>query len=113
MTAWRDKAAELTKAIEDAGVRPTMDPRKVNPPCALLVPPDLERVTACGVFAAWTVHLVAPGAQDLDAAAWLLDHVEAVFNAVGGYTAEYGSLTINPESDPLPAYTITVVAQAL
>jgi hypothetical protein len=107
------KAESILDSIRALGVHATMDPRKVNPPCALLVPPDLERGTACGVYAAWTVHLVAPGPNDLDAARWLLERIEAVFDAVGGFTAEFGNLTINPDSDPLPAYTITVVSEPL
>lgn len=110
---WSVKAANILDAIKATGVNATMDPRRVNPPCALLVPPDLERVVAAGVYAAWTVHLIAPGSNDLDAATWLLDHITDVFEAVGGYTAEYGNLTLNPDADPMPAYTITVINQPL
>jgi hypothetical protein len=110
---WQAKADDMLAALKAAGIQATMDPRKVNPPCALIVPPDLERVVAQGVYAAWTVHLIAPGAPDMDAAKWLLNNVEAAFEAVGGYTAEFGNLTLHPDSDPLPSYTITVVARPL
>lgn len=104
-------AQDMVTACQNVNVRATMDPRKVNPPCVLITPPDLENVTACGVFAAWTVHLIAPGTPDLDAIAWLMDNVMPVFDAVGGYTAEFGNLTLSPDGDPMPAYTITVVQQ--
>jgi hypothetical protein len=104
-------ATELTDAVKALGIRATMDPRRVNAPCVLLVPPDIEQATGCGALAAWTCHLIAPGPGDLDSTTWLLENLPAVFDAVGGFTAEYGSLSVLPDSDPMPAYTITVVQQ--
>lgn len=105
------KGRAIVASIEAVGVKATLDPRKVNAPCALVVPPDLERVVASGVYAAWQVHLIAPGAADLDAVAWLLSHLTEVYEAVGAFTAEFGNLSLSPDSDPLPAYTLTIVNQ--
>lgn len=107
---WAERAAAMVKALDEVGIRATLDPRKFQAPGVLITPPDLERVVACpDPYAAWTVFLLAPGPSDLDAIKWLLDNLTPAFNAVGGYTAEFGNVTLNPEADPLPGYTITVV----
>ena len=41
----------------------------------------------------------------------MLEHLEAVYEAVGGFTATFGNLTINPDAGSMPAYTITIVNQ--
>jgi hypothetical protein len=104
-------AETIADAVKALGIRATMDPRKVNAPCVLITPPDIEQATGCGALAAWTVHLIAPGPADMDSTVWLLTHLPDVFQAVAGFTAEYGALSVLPDSDPLPAYTITVVQQ--
>ena len=112
MTTWSEKAAELIDAVKAVGVNATMDPRKFQAPGVLITPPDLERVVACpDPFAAWTVWLLAPAPADLDAVKWLLDHLTDVWNAVGGFTAEFSSVTLDPDGSPLPGYQITVVQQ--
>jgi hypothetical protein len=51
------------------------------------------------------VRLAAPPPGDADAAAWLLDQLEAVIVALTGATAE--PLTVG---DNLPGYVVTVAA---
>jgi hypothetical protein len=104
----------MIDALDAVGIRATMDPRKVQAPCALITPPDLERKVGCAdPWAAWTVWLLAPAPADLDAVKWLLDHVTDAFDAVGGFTAEFSSVTLNPDADPLPGYQITVITQPM
>jgi hypothetical protein len=108
--SWSATADEYIAALAAVDIRATLDPRKLNPPMVLVVPPDLERHVASGLYAAWTFHLCVPGPADLDAVKWLLDNIEAAFDAVGAFTAEFSTLTITPDADPLPAYTITSIA---
>lgn len=110
---WADKSADLISALAAVGISATLDPRKVNPPCALIVPPDIERRTGGGVYAGWTVHLLAPGGPDFDSARWLLDQVEPVMAATKAFTAEYALVSLLDDTDPLPAYTFVVIATPL
>jgi hypothetical protein len=59
------------------------------------------------------VHLVAPGPSDLDAITWLLSYLQDVYEVLGATTAEFGSLTVNPDTPPMPAYTLIIAAQPI
>jgi hypothetical protein len=108
-TTWRDTVDRMVTALAAVGIRATADPRSLNPPGALIAPPDLAWTRSAGTpDAVWRVHLIAGGPNDLDAAAWLLDRVADAAAAVGAVQADYVSLTIDPNADPVPAYTLTV-----
>jgi hypothetical protein len=113
MGTFADAVDTFAGALGAVGIPATFDPHKVNPPCALIVPPDGERATAGGYFWAWTVWIVAPGPSDADAVGWLLEHLEDACTAVGAYTAEFDRLTVEPAAAPFPAYRLRVVATPL
>ena len=106
---WTAKSDALITALQDIGIHATLDPRRVNPPCALIVPPTLKRITGAGLFAAWHVHLIAPGNNDLDAITWLLDNLEAAFEAVGADSAEFANLALSPDAGTMPSYQLTII----
>ena len=111
--SWVTKAESLITALASIGVKATMDPRKVSVPGALIVPPTLKRVVGSGLYAAWEIHLVAPAPADLDSVKWLLDNLDAAFEAVGADSAQFANLTIDPAQGSLPAYSLTIIAQPL
>ena len=52
--------------LKGAGVRATMDPRSVNPPCVLLTPPDFDLDVNCGGTAEFRAVVLAPPPANLD-----------------------------------------------
>ena len=111
--SWTSRSEALVESLAAVGITATLDPRKCNPPCALIVPPTLKRVVGAGLYAAWHVHLVAPGNNDLDSITWLLDNLEAAFNAVGADSAEFANIALSPDAGTMPGYTLTIVSAPL
>lgn len=56
-------AAELSAA----GIRATHDPRKIAPPCVLIVPPSVELDSNCGGTGEWTAFALAATVGTSDA----------------------------------------------
>ena len=72
MTNWWPTATHpLWTALTDAGLTVTNDPRRVSPPCVLMLPTGTERTGNCSVEVTWTVTAVAPGPEHADALSWL------------------------------------------
>lgn len=57
-----DDVDELVRLLVAGGVRATSDPRRVDPPCALVVPEGGEFDTLCigDANTDWVIHVLAP-----------------------------------------------------
>ena len=53
--------------LKGASIRATMDPRSVNPPTVLLVPPTFDLTVNCGGDAEFRALVLAPPPANLDA----------------------------------------------
>lgn len=62
-----DRVADYVEQIKQLGMRVTMDPRNLNPPCVLFVPPRVELDSNCGGVATFKAFFIAPGPANLDA----------------------------------------------
>lgn len=72
MTLPVDEARAFCDQLTAGGVRATHDPRKIVPPCLLIVPPNVRMDRSCGGTADWTAYLLAStGAGNADAWAQL------------------------------------------
>jgi hypothetical protein len=99
-------------ALTAAGLRATMDPRNLNPPCVMVTPSDTTRLTVTRCRQTVEVSAVVPGAANLDALTKLDSLTGAVLNAldVDGLPwteARYTTITA-PTGEDLLAYTLTV-----
>lgn len=101
MTAY-ERGQEIMAKIEAEGVRVTMDPSTVNPPCVLIVPPDMTFDLSCGFSVTWRLACLAPAAQGADRTIWtgLADLVTAVHTATDAATAELVAYTVNGTAYP-------------
>jgi hypothetical protein len=88
------------------GVRATLDPRSVNPPCILLIPPSLALDVSCGGTATFTAYALTKGPGNADA--WQsLDELTAKAYAVLPLESfEPGSYAVD-NGTPLPAFVLT------
>lgn len=63
-----DDVLEIVKSLTDAGIRATADPRRVDPPCVLVVPESAEFETNCTGQGTtnWVLHVLAgqPGGME-------------------------------------------------
>lgn len=113
MSTFGDARADLTEALQRAGVPTFADPATVNPPCALVGPCVRVRVDDTGLcllaaeFVVWLMHPAPAGEQ---AITWLGDHLGAVVTALmaegTAVTADLGSY--EDTSGALPAYQCSV-----
>lgn len=102
------RAVQIAEALTAAGVRATVDPRSVNPPCVLVTRPDYTNDLNCGATATWRLMAIVPGADNADA--WkaldaLVGKVDAALN-VWSQVRATGYQT-DPNSPPNPAYEMT------
>lgn len=67
MSSIIDTLTDYTEALRGIGLRVTMDPRNVNPPCVLMVPPSFTVDVVCGGTAAFTAYFLVPPPGNLDA----------------------------------------------
>ena len=100
------KAAETVVGdLVAAGIRATMDPRSVNLPAVLVVPPQFDRETSCIGRALFTAFLITRGPGNADA--WqsldaLLEQVSTVLAVDQIRPASY----VLDDGAPLPALEI-------
>lgn len=100
----------LTDRLTAGGLRVASDVRDLNPPAVLVTPPAMHFRFADGTWDAdWTVLAVAPGSGTSEALKTLSDLIDATRAALGGQpvTATPYTLTVDGQSDPLPAYQVT------
>jgi hypothetical protein len=100
----------LADRLTAGGVRATIDPRDLNPPCALVAAPVVRWVFASGRLAVdWRLVVVVPSsgaANELKALGELLGRIAGILagEPVQATPADY------PDpggGDPLPAYQLT------
>lgn len=92
-----------------AGLNVVTDPAAINPPCAIIEPPRLERLTGCGWNAATRVHLVAPaGVGSSDALTVLDELLDLVAGTVDPDSVEPTTYILPATGDPAPALTLTM-----
>lgn len=101
------RGQELVDLLEAQGVRATVDPALAQPPCVLIVPPNLTFDLACAVDATWQLVALAPAVNTADRTSWealdnLLDDLGKV---VDMQSADLVAYFLNGRS--YPAYLIT------
>jgi hypothetical protein len=99
-------------ALSAAGIRATMDPRNLNPPCVMVTPSDTTRLTVTRCRQAVEVSAVVPGAANLDALTKLDTLTAAVLAALDAdglpwTEARFTTITATTGEDLL-SYTLTV-----
>lgn len=101
------RALELVGQLEAKGVRATVDPAIIAPPCLLLVPPNLTFDLACGQDALWRCPALAPTMQVAESSTWEeLDRITTAVNElVELQAADLVAYTINGRQ--YPAYLLT------
>jgi len=106
MQAMADVAAELG-AID--GLNVVTDPAAINPPCAVVEPPRLARLTGCGWNAQTRVHLVAPaGVGSADALHVLDEMLSLIVGTLDPDAAEPTTYILPATGEPAPALTLTL-----
>jgi len=98
---------EIAGALEALGVRAVLDPALANPPCVLIIPPNLSWDQMCTVTASWQLVALAPAANTADRDAWqILDGlVDNVAKAVDVRDAQLVAYTLNGKQ--FPSYLMT------
>ena len=96
-----DTVTDLT----DAGIRATTDPRKVNVPAVLVLPPRLDLDVACGGTATCQAMAITRGPGNADAWKSLDDLVGKVAGVVDLESIEPTSYALD-DTSALPAYAL-------
>lgn len=106
-------AANIAGVLQTAGIRTTIDPRNLTPPCIAVTPLRAERLTRKRVTVEVQAVCVAPGPANLDA-------LEAVDNLAAAATAaldtagvpwQTGAVAMmnnGPAGDALLTYALTI-----
>ena len=107
MSAVIDYMRSLVGEFQSHQIRATSDPRSINPPCVLLVPPTYNRDTFNGVTAEFQALALVPGPGNLDAFAALDALVADVVTKVLPDTARISPIEYTPDNGPTyPAYQL-------
>lgn len=100
-------ADELRAAAPDLNV--VTNPAAINPPCALIEPPTLTRLTSCADSATLTVALLAPGqAGTADALAVLDELLDAVVDVLDPDKIEPATYVLPATAEPAAALLLTL-----
>lgn len=103
-TVMRQVVDDLTAG----GIAATDNPAAIDPPCAVVEIPRLERLTGCAQSATVTVVLVAPGAAaTADALAVLDDLLTAALTIVDPDTVNPATYVLPQTGDTAPALLLT------
>ena len=105
-----DAVTQLSNRLQANGIRVAVDTRDLNPPAALIIPPDMSWRFARDTWdATWRVLAVVPNTGTSDDLVNLDQLVAAIRDAMGGAPtfATARTITINGVSDPLPAYELS------
>ena len=101
--------SQMADELDACDVRVTIDPVGVNPPCAVVDPPTIVRLSMGHYNIQHTIHLVAPGGTGTrDALAILDDMLERVINAIDPDSIQPSTYTLGSTGDGAPALTITL-----
>lgn len=101
--------AAVAEELAGLDVHAVMDPLAINPPCAVIEPPTLERLTGCADGATVRVHLIAPaGVGSADALTVLDEMLDAVMPALDPDRVEPTTYVLPSTGEPSPALTLTL-----
>lgn len=65
------RGLQIVQGLEALGTRATMDPALANPPCVLVIPPNLTFDLMCdAVTADWQLVALYPAASSADRSTW-------------------------------------------
>ena len=105
-----DRARQLAAQLVGAGLAATHDARAVAgmAPCVLIGPPRLSFDVGTSATASWRLLAVAASADPLSAWEQLDNLVAAVAVVLSVETADPTQFAPNADSDPLPAYALTL-----
>lgn len=99
----------LLEELRGSGVRATDDPVAVNPPCAVVEPPVITRLSMGHYGVSHRVHLVAPGGTGTyDAIATLDAMLESVLELLDPDEITPSTYTLGSTGDGAPALTLTL-----
>lgn len=101
---------ELDGAVLDGEpLRVVTDPATISPPCVVVEPPNLTRLTSCADGAIFTVALVATGAAGSALALAQLDALlDAVVDRLDPDTVQPATYLLPPTGEPSPALLLTL-----
>lgn len=88
------------------GIRATLDPRSVNPPCVLLIPPTMALDVAGGGTATFTAYALTRGPGNADAWKSLDQLTTQAIEVLPLESFEPGSYAVD-DGTPLPCFTLT------
>ncbi len=106
MSSLIDTITDWETQLNAAGIRATCDPRSLNPPCVLLIPPTFAADVADGGTGVFTAYVITPGPGNLDAYKALDTMTSAVADVIPVLTIEPGSYAVDA-TVPLPAFVLT------
>lgn len=102
----REVALHYAEQLTAAGIRATVDPRNVVPPCVLFNPPDSVALNiGCGGTAQMSAVLLASGPGQGDAWQTLEAALPAVLAHVPAEEVRSTAYTLD-DSGPMPAYEL-------
>ncbi|MDD7554544.1 MULTISPECIES: hypothetical protein [Schaalia] len=104
MSLLASAALDLTKALDDLGIRAVTDPRDLDLPGVYLAPNEITTTTldGAGLAVSWDVYLVAPdNGAHIAALGDLLDRIHPL--TIGKKIRPQGLTLPNISPDPLPA----------
>lgn len=102
------RGQEIVAGLEAIGVRATMDPALANPPCVMVVPPNLVFDLQCdSVTADWQLVALAPAVATADRTSWqaLETLVNGTAQVVDVRSADVVAYVVNGRT--YPAYLIS------
>jgi hypothetical protein len=74
--------AQIVEQLRGVGLSAVTDPRNAHPPCALVLPRTATPRTSCTARVGMEILLIAPGAGNGDALAWLDTALAAAWHAL-------------------------------
>jgi hypothetical protein len=104
------RGVEIVQGLEALGTRATMDPALANPPCILVIPPNLTFDLQCdAVTATWSLVALAASSNTADRSTWLAlqtmaQHLAKVTDVHG---AELVSYVLNGRTFPGYLFSFT------
>ena len=76
---------KYVEALTSQGIRATADPRRVEPPCVLVMPVSatFQQTLSCGIAPTeWTISIIGPGIGDLNGVRHLSQQTAAVLQGM-------------------------------
>lgn len=102
-----DAVARARADFEAAGVRCVSDPRDVNPPCVLLVMPQIEfQFGKLNADMEWSAYLVAGNSGQPSAAETLGEMLDSIMGVRAFTTGAPYNLPLPGGGDAVPAYLV-------